>query len=161
MDIVFKCPHCQTELEVDAAAAGESIPCPACNREISIPAAGSPAARPASPPPPPPPTPAQREEKKFAVPVSDKPVEPLIRKALPSLEAAAKTEGKKLLRLKTIRHSDCKEVGHDNFDNFVTEFLNRIGEENIVSITPINYSYVEMGSQKILADFGVLIVYRG
>lgn len=163
MDIVFKCPHCQTELEVDAAAAGETIPCPACNREISIPAAGSPAARPASPPPPPPPpqNPAQREEKKFAVPVSDKPVEPLIRKALPSLEAAAKTEGKKLLRLKTIRHSDCKEVGHDNFDAFVTEFLNKIGEENIVSITPINYSYVEMGTQKLITDFGVAIIYRG
>jgi hypothetical protein len=93
--------------------------------------------------------------------MSDKPVEPLIRKALPSLEAAAKTEGKKLLRLKTIRHSDCKEVGHDNFDSFVTEFLNRIGEENIVSITPINYSYIEMGTQKMITDFGVAIIYRG
>jgi hypothetical protein len=161
MDIVFKCPHCQTELEVDAAAAGETIPCPACNREISIPAASSPSGRPASPPPPPPTTPAKREEKKFAVPVSDKPVEPLIQKALPSLEAAAKTEGKKLLRLKTIRHSDCKEVGHDNFDAFVTEFLNKIGEENIVSITPINYSYVEMGTQKLITDFGMAIIYRG
>ncbi len=161
MDIVFKCPHCQTELEVDAAAGGETIPCPACNREISIPAAGTPAARPASPPPPPPPSPAKPEEKKFAVPVSDKPVEPLIHKALPSLEAAAKTEGKKLLRLKTIRHSNCKEVGHDNFDAFVTEFLNKIGEENIVSITPINYSYVEMGTQKLITDFGMAIIYRG
>lgn len=161
MDIVFKCPHCQTELEVDAAAAGETIPCPTCNREITIPAENSPPTRLATPPPPPPQAPAQREEKRFAVPMSDKPVEPLIRKALPSLEAAAKTDGKKLLRLKTIRHSDCKEVGHDNFDNFVTEFLNRIGEENIVSITPINYSYVEMGTQKLITDFGVAIIYRG
>jgi DNA-directed RNA polymerase subunit RPC12/RpoP len=159
MDIVFKCPHCQTELEVEADAAGETIPCPACNKEIRIPTSGG-----GTPPPPPPPraaTPATKEEKKFAVPVSNKPVEPLIQKALPSLEAQSKIDGKKLIRLKTIRHSDCKEVGHDNFDAVVTEFLNKIGEENIVSITPINYSYVEMGTQKLITDFGLAIIYRG
>lgn len=158
MDIVFKCPHCQTELEVEADAAGETIPCPACNKEIRIPTSGG-----GTPPPPPPPraaTPAPKEEKKFAVPVSNKPVEPLIQKALPSLEAQSKIDGKKLIRLKTIRHSDCKEVGHDNFDAVVTEFLNKIGEENIVSITPINYSYVEMGTQKLITDFGLAIIYR-
>ncbi len=163
MDIVFKCPHCQTELEVDSTAAGEAIPCPSCNREINIPAASS------GPPPPPtaptaptaPQPPASTGEKKFAVPVSDKPVAPLIRKALPTLDAQAKIDGKKLLRLRTIRHSDCKEVGHDNFDSDVTEFLNHVGEENIVSITTINYSYIEMGTQKIITDFGVAIVYRG
>jgi DNA-directed RNA polymerase subunit RPC12/RpoP len=161
MDIVFKCPHCQTELEVESDAAGETIACPACNKEIRIPAGSG-----GTPPPPPPtpsrlPTPGTKEEKKFAVPVSNKPVEPLIQKALPSLEAQSKIDGKKLIRLKTIRHSDCKEVGHDNFDAFVTEFLNKIGEENIVSITPINYSYVEMGTQKLITDFGLAIIYRG
>jgi DNA-directed RNA polymerase subunit RPC12/RpoP len=158
MDIVFKCPHCQTELEVEADAAGETIPCPACNKEIRIPAING-----GTPPPPPPsrlPTPEAKEEKKFAVPVSNKPVEPLIQKALPSLEAQAKSDGKKIIRLKTIRHSDCKEVGHDNFDAVVTEFLNKIGEENIVSITPINYSYVEMGTQKLITDFGLAIIHR-
>jgi DNA-directed RNA polymerase subunit RPC12/RpoP len=158
MDIVFKCPHCQTELEVEADAAGETIPCPACNKEIRIPASNG-----GTPPPPPPsrlPTPEAKEEKKFAVPVSNKPVEPLIQKALPSLEAQAKSDGKKIIRLKTIRHSDCKEVGHDNFDAVVTEFLNKIGEENIVSITPINYSYVEMGTQKLITDFGLAVIYR-
>lgn len=159
MDIVFKCPHCQTELEVEADAAGETIPCPACNKEIRIPASSG--GTPPPPPPPRPPAPPAKEEKKFAVPVSNKPVEPLIQKALPSLEAQSRIDGKKLIRLKTIRHSDCKEVGHDNFDAFVTEFLNKIGEENIVSITPINYSYVEMGTQKLITDFGLAIIYRG
>ena len=46
MDIVFKCPHCQTELEVDSTASGESINCPACNRALTIPATA------ATPPPP-------------------------------------------------------------------------------------------------------------
>lgn len=165
MDIVFNCPHCQADLEVDASAAGETINCPTCNRELKIPTAGSPGTQTASPPPPPPPTPRPPTPevpiKKFAVPVSDKPVEPLIQKALPPLEAQAKHDGKKILRIKTIRHSDCKEVGHDNFDAIVTEFLNKISEENIVSLTPVNYSYVEMGTQKLITDFGLMIVYRG
>ncbi len=163
MDIVFKCPHCQTELEVDSGAAGEIISCPACNREFNIPAAPpTPPPAPVAPAPPAPPNPRpDATEKKFAVPVSDKPVAPLIRKALPTLDAQAKIDGKKLLRLRTIRHSDCKEVGHDNFDADVTEFLNQVGEENIVSITTVNYSYVEMGTQKIITDFGVAVVYRG
>lgn len=167
MDIVFKCPHCQTELEVDSEASGETIQCPACSRDIVVPAANAPEVR-ATPPPPPkpapvsPPAPATPEDsRKFKVPVSDKPVAPLIRKALPTLETQARQDGKKLLHIKTIRHSDCKEVGHDKFDEVVTEFLNRIGEENIISITPINYSYVEMGTQKLITDFGVAVIYRG
>ncbi|MFM8422089.1 MAG: hypothetical protein ACKOEQ_18420 [Verrucomicrobiota bacterium] len=167
MDIVFNCPHCQVELEVEADAAGESIDCPECKRPIEIPnapGAGSTAATTSPPPPPPPgraiPATAATPEKKFAVPTSNKPVEPLIQKAKPSLQAQAKADGKKLLRLKTLRHSDCKEVGKDRFDDIVSDFLNAVGEENIISITPINYSYVEMGTQKLVTDFGMAIVYK-
>jgi len=156
MDIVFKCSSCRQELEVESSAAGQSIACPACAKSITIPqpdainmkvgiAAHSSA--------------ASKEEKHFSVPVSEKPVELLIKKALPPLEAAAK-DGPRGLKVKTIRHSDCKEVGHDNFDAMVAAVLNQIGDENIVSINPVNYSYIELGSQKILADFGVMIVFR-
>lgn len=156
MDIIFKCPACHQQLEVDAAASGQQIACPACGKAITIPppdasnmkvgiAAHSSA--------------AAKEEKHFAVPVTEGPVEALIKKALPPLEAAK--DGPRKLRVRTIRHIDCKEVGHDNFDAMVTEVLGKIGEENIVSITTINYSYVEMGTQKLLTDFGVLIVYKG
>jgi DNA-directed RNA polymerase subunit RPC12/RpoP len=171
MDIVFNCPHCSTELEVESDAAGESIDCPACQRAIQIPAASpvTPASAPRVVTPPPPPTAAGSKEapataaspeKKFSVPVTNKPVEPLIQKALPSLKAQAASDGKKRLCVKTLRHSDCKEVGKDRFDETVTDFLNGIGEENIISITPINYSYVEMGTQKLITDFGMAIVYR-
>ena len=156
MDIIFKCPACHQQLEVDAAASGQQIACPACGKAITIPppdasnmkvgiAAHSSA--------------AAKEEKHFAVPVTEGPVEALIKKAHPPLEAAK--DGPRKLRVRTIRHIDCKEVGHDNFDAMVTEVLGKIGEENIVSITTINYSYVEMGTQKLLTDFGVLIVYKG
>jgi len=162
MDIVFNCPHCQVELEVEASAAGESIPCPECERTIQIPDAAP--SVPASKPPPPPssaaPSTASTPEKKFSVPMSNQPVEPLIQKAKPSLKAQAKAEGKRLLRLKTLRHSDCKEVGKDLFDDIVSDFINGIGEDNLISITPINYSYVEMGTQKLINDFGLAILYR-
>ncbi|MBX3734741.1 MAG: hypothetical protein KF791_19365 [Verrucomicrobiae bacterium] len=157
MDIVFKCPQCHQQLEVDADASGQQISCPSCSKAITIPqpdvtnmkvgnASHSSA--------------AAKEEKHFAVPVSERPVEALIKKANPPLEAAAK-DGTRRLRVRTIRHIDCKEVGHDHFDATVTEALGKIGEDNIVSITTINYSYVEMGTQKLLTDFGVLIVYKG
>jgi len=156
MDIIFKCPSCHQQLEVDSTAAGQQIACPSCSKTITIPqgdvsnmkvgiAAHSSA--------------AAKEEKHFAVPVSEKPVEALIKKANTPLEAAK--DGPKRLRVRTIRHIDCKEVGHDNFDAMVSDALGKIGEDNIVSITPINYSYVEMGTQKLLTDFGVLIVYKG
>ena len=157
MDIVFKCPHCKQELEVDYGAGGHQITCPACSKSLTIPqpdstnlrvAAGAGAAA------------ATREHKALSVPVSDKPVAPLIQKSLPSLENSAK-DGAKTIRIKTLRHSDCREVGHDNFDKVASELLLKIGEENIVSITAINYSYIELGTQKMLTDFGVLIVYRG
>ena len=168
MDIVFNCPHCSTELEVEAAAAGETIDCPACQRSIQIPSpspvpAGPGMQRPGAMAPTAPveaPATTASPEKKFSVPVSDKPVELLIKKALPSLKAQAKSDGRRQIRLKTIRHSDCREVGKDRFDEVVTDFLNEVGEDNIISITPINYSYVEMGTQKLINDFGMAIIYR-
>jgi DNA-directed RNA polymerase subunit RPC12/RpoP len=155
MDILFKCSRCQTELEVDADAAGEEIECPACNEQLVIPQPNQDNTKAPAPDSTP-----SRVEKKFSVPVTDRPVEALIKKPLPPLEAAATREGGRAMAIKTIRHSDCKEVGHDKFDLTVTEFLNSIGEESIVSITPVNYSYVEMGSQKLITDFGVMILFR-
>ncbi|MFM7100150.1 MAG: hypothetical protein ACKO3N_03160 [Verrucomicrobiota bacterium] len=97
---------------------------------------------------------------KFSVPVTEGPVHTLIKKSLPPLEAQGREPGRKLMRVKTIRHSDCREIGHDNFDNTVMEFLNKIGEDSLVSITPVYYSYVEMGTQKLLTDYGVMILYK-
>jgi DNA-directed RNA polymerase subunit RPC12/RpoP len=157
MDIVFKCPKCHQQLEVDAGAAGQQINCPACAHTLTIPALDPQnmkvgiAAHTSA---------AAKEEKHFSVPVTATPSAPLIKKSLPPLEVAAK-DGAKQLRIKTIRHTDCKEVGHDNFDKVVSEALEKIGEDNLVSINTVNYSYLEMGTQKMLTDFGVLILYKG
>ena len=46
----------------------------------------------------------------------------LIAKPLAPLEVAAKETDKKI-RVKTIKHTDCIEVGHDKFDEVVSNFL--------------------------------------
>jgi len=92
--------------------------------------------------------------------VRSTPTESLISKPLPPLEVAAKETDKKI-RTKTIKHTDCIEVGHDKFDEVVSNFLGKVGESNIISITPLTYTHLDIGSQKLLTDFGVLIVYRG
>jgi hypothetical protein len=152
MDIEFKCPNCEQDLSADANDAGTEIECPACHANIVIPQ-GTPVAAGAA-------APAQtKEEKHFSVPVRDKPGDSLIAKPLPSLEASAK-EGVKL-RIKTIRHSDCVEVGKDHFDEFVTKFLEKIGDANVVTISTFNYTHMDLATRDWVTDYGVLIVFRG
>jgi DNA-directed RNA polymerase subunit RPC12/RpoP len=169
MDIIFDCPKCEQELAVDAAGAGSEINCPSCGEKIVIPA-GS--ARPSAESPTPsghdpahPVNPiatsaAAKIEMHLKVPVHAGPSASLIEKPKPPLEVAARETDKKM-RVKTIRHTDCIEVGHDKFDEFVTNFLQKVGEQNVVSINSLTYTHIDIGSQKLLADYAVMIVYRG
>ena len=161
MDVIFKCKLCGQELEVDASGAGTEIECPSCHGKIVIPEAE---AQPEAPPGPRiidamASSAARKEEKHFSVPVHDEPTESLITKPLVPLEVAAKEAIK--LRVKTIRHSDCVEVGKDHFDEVVTRFLEKVGETHLVSMTPITYMHQDLASRAWLNDYGVLIVYRG
>ena len=63
--------------------------------------------------------------------------------------------------MRTIRHSNCVEAGHDKFDERVTEFLNEIGETNLIGSHAISYTHFNVGTQKILTDYGLMILYRG
>ena len=72
----------------------------------------------------------------------------------------ARGAGKKI-RVRTIRHSQCTEAGHDKFDEKVTEFLNEIGETNLIIAHTISYTHFDVGTQKILTDYGIMILYRG
>ena len=74
------------------------------------------------------------------VPVRDKPSELLIKATEAPLEAVAKGADKKI-RIHTIRHATCFESGHDKFDEKVTEFLNEVGEANLISVHTVNYTY--------------------
>lgn len=168
MDIVFDCPHCEQELAVDSSGAGTEIECPSCGEAITIPAestkgGGTPALAEL-------PAPgaiastvalsaAAKVEKHLKVPVRTTPGERLIIKPKPAL--GTKVSGEKQLRIRTIRHASCVESGHDLFDEKVTAILNEIGEANIVGVHTIGYEHFDVGTQKVLTDFGVLIVYRG
>jgi len=179
MDILFNCPHCGQELEVDSEAAGTELNCPTCGEILVVPSPNAPGVRTSGTPPPQQPpqhahppgheahvinpiasSAAAKEEKHFHVPIHEKPAESLISKPLKPLEAAPK-ETEKRVRVKTIRRIDCVEVGRDRFDEIVTDFLAKVGEENIISVNTLNYTYLDIGSQKLLTDFGVLVVYRG
>ncbi|HKW28807.1 MAG TPA: hypothetical protein VJT54_05695 [Verrucomicrobiae bacterium] len=164
MDIIFDCPNCQQELVVDSAGAGTEIDCPACGETITIPRQSTKAA-PEMAPLTGPVNPiaasaAAKVEKHLKVPVRDKPSELLIKQTNAPAEVVAKGANKKI-RLHTIRHATCFESGHDRFDDKVTEFLNEVGEANLIGVHTVNYTYVDIASQKMLSDFGVLIVYRG
>lgn len=172
MDIIFNCSKCEQELAVDVTAAGSEITCPACNENIVIPAPGSPGTRTGSttdslptagevhPVNPIASSAAAKVEMHLKVPVRDQPAERLIEKAPKPLEVAAKESDRKL-KVKTIRRQDCVEVGHDLFDDTVTKFIQKVGEQHIVNFIPVTYTYLDIGTQKLLTDFGVMIVYRG
>lgn len=156
MDIVFKCEHCNQELSVDQSGAGVEIQCPSCGQSIIVPAPD-----PATLPPEPPPVAIPKEEKHFKVPTYDKaPPVAAIEKSKPPLEVAAKETDKKI-RVKTIRHSDHVEVGRDLFEEHVSEFLQKVGETNIINIQPFSYTHMELASRQWITDYGILVVYRG
>jgi len=173
MDLIFNCPKCEQELAVDSTGSGTEINCPSCGSAIIIPEPESPLSR-LSPGPdgggarvgapvvnPIASSAAAKVEMHLKVPVR-KTTESLIEKPLPPLDAAVTgKDPDKKIRTKTIRHTDCIEVGHDKFDEVVSNFLAKTGEANIISINTVNYSHLDIGTQKLLTDFGVMIIYRG
>ena len=169
MDVIFNCPKCEQELAVDSSGGGTAIECPSCGETITIPepetvvprpAAESTVAAPRVGPHPINPiasSAAAKVELHLKVP-SNKATESLIAKPLVPLDAVTRDSEKKV-RTKTIRHTDCIEVGHDKFDEVMTTFLSKIGETNIISINTLNYNYLDIGTQKLLTDFGVMVVW--
>ena len=170
MDIIFDCPKCNQELAVDSTGAGSELSCPSCGEKIVVPTA---AAGRGGPPQPSLPahaaghlvsamasSAAAKVEMHLKVPVHAGPTELLIEKPKATLEVAAKESDRKM-RVKTIRHTDCIEVGHDKFDEFVTAFLQKVGEANVISINSMTYTHIDIGSQKLLTDYAVLVIYRG
>jgi hypothetical protein len=63
--------------------------------------------------------------------------------------------------MRTIRHAACIEAGHDKFDERVTEFLHEVGEVNLIGVHTISYTFFDVGTQKILTDYGLIILFRG
>jgi DNA-directed RNA polymerase subunit RPC12/RpoP len=168
MEIIFNCPHCEQELSVDADGAGEEIKCPTCGEMITIPDKSTKPAPEAAPMGAPGSGPvnaiassaAAKVELRLKVPVRSTPSASLIEKSKVPLEAIAKGADKKI-RIHTIRRAACIESGHDKFDEKVSAYLNEVGEANLIGIHPISYEIFDVGTQKIMVDYGVVIVFRG
>lgn len=153
---------------MEPEVAGTEIECPTCNSAVTVPEATAEnmkeiEAEPLPPPAPAAPAPPAQEHKHFVVPQRDAqsaPQEGLIKKPNPPLEAAAK-DGDKRMRVKTIKHGDCVEVGKDKFDEIVSAVIEKMGEVNVVSVTPLVYSHVDVSSRQVMTDYAVMIVYKG
>lgn len=160
MDITFKCSACEQELEVDAAGAGSEIECPACGATITIPTPAEPPTAAASLNPIAS-SAAAKEEKHFKVPTHTGKVEALIKKPTKPLEVAAKEDSDRKLRIKTIKRSECQEFGKDKFDEIVSQTFQDIGEQHITGVHVLSYSHIDPVSQKLVNDYGVMIVFKG
>ena len=158
MDLVFKCPHCEQELEVDAGGAGTTLQCPSCSNTITVPSPppGAPATTTASAH-----SASALQDRHYSVPVHDAvAAERLISKPSRPLEVVAK-DGDKSMRIKSFKRSDCQEVGRDRFDEKVSQFLQQVGQTNIISINTFNYSTLDIATQKEVEDYGVIVVFKG
>lgn len=142
---------------MDAAGAGSTISCPTCEAEITIPQIDITNIHTA---PPSKTSAAAKEEKHFQVPVHDKPAEILVKKKVKDEDEDSPPAGAKRIKVKTIRRGDCLEVGVDMYDKTVAAFLNKIGEENIINLSNVAYTHVDLGTEKILEDYGIQIIYR-
>jgi len=168
MEIIFNCPSCSQELSVDDAGAGSQIPCPTCGETITIPdkaAKAAPAPSEAIAPASLAPSAmassaAAKVEFHLKVPVRTTPGESLIKKAAVPLDAVARGADKQI-RVRTMRHDKCIDAGHDKFDDMVSKVLADIGEPNIISLHSINYEHFDVQTQKVMTDYGLVIVYRG
>lgn len=147
-----------TPVQVHAAPAhpaqGHAAPAPAAPASAPAPA---PAAAPTGGAPPPKPAAHAPEHKPLSVPQRSGPQESLVKKVVHAEDH--KSEEKKI-RLKTIKRGSCVEVGHDLFDEKVTEFLNKVGRENIIHMSAISYGAMD-STGHMLPDYGIMVVYNG
>ncbi len=157
MDLIFKCIHCDQELSVNPSGAGSEIECPTCGQNITIPEAEPQLIQSINPIST---SAAAKEIKQFNVPVHSTPTEVLIKKAPRPLEVTAK-DGEKKLRIRTIKRTECLEVGHDRFDEVVSEFLGKIPPGDVVSVNTITYSHFDLNSRQNMTDYGVVIIFKG
>ena len=167
MNMVINCPHCNQEMIIDDTAVGADVPCPTCSKNFIIPqgkseeevkkerapAAGGGAAAPKPEEKKPEP---KKDDKKKPMPSKEE-----LAKLLPGANkgpSAAVTEEKEGMRVKVFQHHLCIDMGKDLFPDMVAKTLDSIDKSDIISVSPLAYSYKDSGGD-IISDFGVMIVY--
>jgi len=64
------------------------------------------------------------------------------------------------VRVKSFKRTEFIEIGRDRFDDAVSQALTAIGAQNIITILPLNYEHIDIASEKVVTDFGVIVVYK-
>jgi DNA-directed RNA polymerase subunit RPC12/RpoP len=166
MDVVFKCHKCEQELEINQEAVGSTIDCPSCSTQLTIPAADQEGVRlvedeaQAPDAAPPAEETAEGDGPHFSVRTDYTGSEKLVKKKGAVVDELKSSPGGPKLRLKTIRRADCVEVGKDLFDEIVTKFLGKLENDAIISVSPVSYMTLDIATQKLMNDYGVMIVYK-
>jgi len=64
------------------------------------------------------------------------------------------------IRVKSFKRTEFIEIGRDRFDDAVSQALTAIGAQNIITILPLNYEHIDIATEKIVTDFGMIVVYK-
>ena len=64
------------------------------------------------------------------------------------------------IRVKSFKRTEYIEIGKDRFDQAVSEALSVIGAENIINVLPLNYEHIDIATEKIVTDYGIIVVYK-
>ncbi|MBI5802583.1 MAG: hypothetical protein HZA92_17905 [Verrucomicrobia bacterium] len=149
----FNCPFCNIELSIDESGIGQEIECPGCKEVLIIPVPGAGG------------TAEAEEESVPSIPQGTFPEAKIIKNASMSLNIAAKTVKK--LRVKSFRHHEHVKDGKDIFDDAVSSFLAQHPEDDIISITGIQYTHNlkqkdAEGKETTtpVTEYGVLVEYK-
>lgn len=150
----FNCPFCNLELSIDESGVGQEIECPGCKEVLIIPAPGGANA-----------IIEEVVERAPLIPQGSFPDAKIIKNASPSLDVAAKTVKK--LRVKSFRHHEHVKDGKDTFDDAVSNFIGQHAEDDIVSLTGIQYTHhlklkdaEGKETSTPVTEYGVLVHYK-
>jgi hypothetical protein len=64
------------------------------------------------------------------------------------------------VRVKSFKRTEFIEIGRDRFDDAVSEALTAIGAEKIITVIPLNYEHIDIATEKVVTDFGLIVVYK-
>lgn len=173
MNIVINCPHCDQEMIIDESGVGETVNCPSCSQEFVIPqgrpeeevrlereatqAKANAASAHAEKNEAPKKEESKKEDKK-PMPSKEE-LAALLPGAQRGRADAKAAEDAPGIKVKSIQHHLCIDMGKDTFDAQVAKLLNSIPREDIINVSPLSYSYKDSGGD-IIADYGVIVIYE-
>lgn len=149
----FNCPFCNLELSIDESGIGQEIECPGCKEVLIIPAPSGASAA------------AEEERAPVTIPQGSFPEAKIIKNAAKSLDVAAKTVEKH--RVKSFRHHEHVKDGKDAFDEAVSSFIGTLKDDDIISLTGIQYTHhlkqkdaEGKETSTPITEYGVLVHYK-